>query len=79
MAQTLDRSKLWEIQTPQVQPLCKRHATLWIIRTAVTPQVVRPAVLKEGFRKVAEEGWEVTDDVSIIERMGKPVKLTMGE
>ena len=41
--------------------------------------MVRPAALKEGFRKVAEEGWEVTDDVSIIERMGQPVKLTLGE
>jgi len=57
VAQTLDRSKLWEIQTPQV---------------------LRPEVLREGFRKVAEEGWAVTDDVSIVERMGKPVKLTMG-
>jgi len=58
VAQTLVRSKLWEIQTPQV---------------------VRPEVLREGFRKVAEEGWEVTDDVSIVERMGKPVKLTVGD
>jgi len=58
VAQTLVRSKLWEIQTPQV---------------------LRPAVLREGFRLVAENGWEVTDDVSIVERMGKPVKLTMGD
>lgn len=58
VAQTLVRSKLWEIQTPQV---------------------VRPDVLREGFGKVKEEGWEVTDDVSIIERMGLPVKLTVGD
>jgi len=58
VGQTLVRSKLWEIQTPQV---------------------VRPAELREGFCRVAEEGWEVTDDVSIIERMGKPVKLTLGD
>jgi len=56
--QTLDRSKLWEIQTPQV---------------------IRPQLLREGFAKVREEGWVVTDDVSIVEQMGAPVKLTLGE
>jgi len=55
---TLERSKLWEIQTPQV---------------------IRPALLTAGFEKVAAEGLEVTDDVSIVELMGEPVKLTMGE
>jgi len=55
---TLDRSKLWEIQTPQV---------------------IRPQLLADGFDKVAAEGLEVTDDVSIVELLGKPVKLTMGE
>ena len=55
---TLDRSKLWEIQTPQV---------------------IRPQLLRDGFAKVRAEGWVVTDDVSIVEQMGAPVKLTMGE
>ena len=55
---TLDRSKLWEIQTPQV---------------------IRPQLLRDGFAKVRAEGLEVTDDVSIVEQMGAPVKLTMGE
>jgi 2-C-methyl-D-erythritol 4-phosphate cytidylyltransferase len=36
-------------------------------------------MLNEGFRKVAENDWEVTDDVSIIELLGKPVKITKGE
>jgi len=58
VARTLQRSKLWEIQTPQV---------------------VRPQLLRDGFKKVQEESWEVTDDVSIVELMGKPVKLTLGE
>ena len=58
VTQTLDRSKLWEIQTPQV---------------------VRPQLLRDGFAKVREEGWVVTDDVSIVEQMGEPVKLTLGE
>ena len=55
---TLDRSKLWEIQTPQV---------------------IRPQLLRDGFAKVRAEGLEVTDDVSIVEQLGAPVKLTMGE
>jgi len=55
---TLDRSKLWEIQTPQV---------------------IRPQLLRDGFTKVEAESLDVTDDVSIVELLGKPVKLTMGE
>eukprot|EP00622_Pseudochattonella_farcimen_P005194 FR740754.1.p1 GENE.FR740754.1~~FR740754.1.p1 ORF type:complete len:219 (+),score=46.60 FR740754.1:29-658(+) len=55
---TIDRSKLWEIQTPQV---------------------IRPQMLIDGFKKVEELGLEVTDDVSIIEQLGLPVKLTLGE
>nr|QKY15296.1 4-diphosphocytidyl-2c-methyl-d-erythritol synthase (LD85) [Polytomella parva] len=54
---TLQRSSLWEVQTPQC---------------------IRPSLLKEGFRIVKEKGLEVTDDVSIIEAMGLPVKLTPG-
>uniref|UniRef100_A0A7S1UCG6 2-C-methyl-D-erythritol 4-phosphate cytidylyltransferase, chloroplastic n=2 Tax=Phaeomonas parva TaxID=124430 RepID=A0A7S1UCG6_9STRA len=55
---TIPRSRLWEIQTPQV---------------------IRPALLREGFRKVKELGLEVTDDVSIVEQIGEPVKITVGE
>ena len=55
---TVDRSRLWEVHTPQV---------------------IKPALLREGFDKVAKEGLEVTDDVSIIEQLGLPVKLTLGE
>lgn len=55
---TIERSRLWEIQTPQV---------------------IRPSLLREGFEKVKQGGMDVTDDVSIIENMGLPVKITMGE
>ena len=58
VVRTLDRSKLWDVQTPQV---------------------IRPALLREGFAKVAAEGLAVTDDVSIIEAMGLPVKMTQGD
>ena len=52
------------------------RARLWEIHT---PQVIKPALLKEGFKQVKEKGLEVTDDVSIIEQLGLPVKITVGE
>jgi len=55
---TIERSRLWEIHTPQV---------------------IRPDLLKKGFEKVEKEGLEVTDDVSIIEQLPSPVKITVGE
>lgn len=41
-------------------------------------QIIRPDLLKEGFELIRRENLEVTDDVSIIEALGKPVKLTKG-
>jgi len=52
------------------------RAKLWEVHT---PQVIQISTLQEGFQRVEEENWEVTDDVSIVENMGEPVKLTLGE
>lgn len=52
------------------------RARLWEVHT---PQVVKIETLRRGFKKVAEENLEVTDDVSIVEALGEPVKLTRGE
>ncbi|EJK72911.1 hypothetical protein THAOC_05511 [Thalassiosira oceanica] len=52
------------------------RARLWEVHT---PQVVKVEALLHGFDKVAKEDLEVTDDVSIIEALGEPVKLTRGE
>jgi 2-C-methyl-D-erythritol 4-phosphate cytidylyltransferase len=52
------------------------RARLWEVHT---PQVIRSELLQRGFQKVTEENLEVTDDVSIVEAMGEPVKLTLGE
>ena len=41
-------------------------------------QVIRPALLKEGFTAVEKDNLMVTDDVSIIEAIHKPVKMTQG-
>jgi 2-C-methyl-D-erythritol 4-phosphate cytidylyltransferase len=51
------------------------RAALWEVQT---PQCIRPALLRDGFELVAKKGLEVTDDVSIIEAMGLPVKITPG-
>lgn len=44
-----------------------------------TPQVIKIDTLVRGFEKVEAENLEVTDDVSIVEQLGEPVKLTLGE
>jgi len=54
---TLDRSKLWEMQTPQV---------------------IVPDLLRKGFELVENQSLDVTDDVSIVEHLGLPVKVTRG-
>lgn len=46
---------------------------------AFTWQVIAPALLQEGIELVARNNLEVTDDVSIIEALGKPVKITKGQ
>jgi 2-C-methyl-D-erythritol 4-phosphate cytidylyltransferase len=52
------------------------RARLWEVHT---PQVININTLLRGFKKVAEEQLEVTDDVSIVEALGENVKLTRGE
>jgi 2-C-methyl-D-erythritol 4-phosphate cytidylyltransferase len=54
---TLDRSHLWEMQTPQV---------------------INLELLKEGFDQANEKNLTVTDDVSLVELIGKPVKVVEG-
>ena len=46
--------------------------------TPTPTQVIRPELLREGFNLVKHNGLEVTDDVSIIEALGKPVRITPG-
>lgn len=52
------------------------RARLWEIHT---PQVARRDLFLKGFEKVKKDSLEVTDDVSVIEALGLPVKLTKGE
>jgi 2-C-methyl-D-erythritol 4-phosphate cytidylyltransferase len=52
------------------------RSSLWEVHT---PQVIELTKLLRGFDKVRKENLEVTDDVSIVEQIGEPVKLTLGE
>lgn len=49
--------------------------TLWEMQT---PQVIEPQLLHRGFELVEREGYEVTDDVSIVEYLKHPVLITEG-
>lgn len=57
VTRTLERSSLWEIQTPQL---------------------VSKEVLEAGFGFAIEHALTVTDDVSLAELIGHPVKLVFG-
>lgn len=46
---------------------------------AQTPQVMRTALLRRGFTFARENNLMVTDDASLLEALGVPVKLTRGE
>jgi 2-C-methyl-D-erythritol 4-phosphate cytidylyltransferase len=54
---TPDRSKLWEIQTPQV---------------------IRRELFNKGFDLALSKNATVTDDVSLVELLGHPVKIVEG-
>lgn len=54
---TPDRSKIWEIQTPQA---------------------LKPHIIERGFQHIDAHGLTVTDDVSLAEQLGLPVKLVEG-
>ena len=48
---------------------------LW---AAQTPQVFRPALLREGHLRALQDGFRGTDDSALVERLGHPVRLVPG-
>lgn len=50
--------------------------SLWAVQT---PQAFRAEDILEAHRLAAEDGYMGTDDASLMERLGKPVKLVMGD
>lgn len=51
------------------------RASLWEIQT---PQVIQLHLLREGFAYAQQHQLTVTDDVSLVELLGKPVKVVEG-
>lgn len=48
---------------------------LW---AAQTPQVFRPALLRDAHRQALQDGFRSTDDSALVERLGHPVRLVPG-
>jgi 2-C-methyl-D-erythritol 4-phosphate cytidylyltransferase len=49
--------------------------TIWL---AQTPQTFRCDLIKKAHKKAREEGYRGTDDASLVERLGEPVKMIRG-
>ncbi|MBD2104338.1 2-C-methyl-D-erythritol 4-phosphate cytidylyltransferase [Leptolyngbya sp. FACHB-261] len=49
---------------------------LW---AAQTPQGFEVSLLKQAHQQAIEQGWEVTDDAALFERVGLPVSIVEGE
>jgi 2-C-methyl-D-erythritol 4-phosphate cytidylyltransferase len=45
---------------------------------AQTPQVFRYSLLKEAFERAAEDGFQATDECSLVEHLGAEVTVVMG-
>lgn len=48
------------------------------VALAQTPQAFRYALLREAFDRAAEDGFQGTDESSLVERLGAKVKVLMG-
>ncbi len=48
------------------------------IWAAQTPQVFRHALLADAFRRAEQEGFDGTDEASIVERLGHPIHIVPG-
>lgn len=46
---------------------------------AQTPQIFHAPVLRKAYRLAGEQGWDATDDVGLVERLGQPVGMVEGE
>lgn len=50
--------------------------TLWQVQT---PQVFKKSILEEAYREASRNGWQGTDDASLVEKLGIKVYLVKGE
>ena len=49
------------------------------LRAVQTPQAFQADLLRAALQKAMDEGWDVTDDASAVERLGATVALTPGD
>ncbi len=49
------------------------------LRRVQTPQVFLKEVIAEAYGRALENGWPATDDASLVEMIGRPVKTVAGE
>jgi 2-C-methyl-D-erythritol 4-phosphate cytidylyltransferase len=57
-----------------METLPREH--IWLVQT---PQIFSRSILQEAYEKARSEGWIVTDDASLVERLGKTVLVVEGE
>ncbi len=63
------------INNEQVVENTPNRAKLWAIQT---PQAFSYSLIKQAYQQAEINGWEGTDDCSLVENMGFPVKLIAG-
>jgi 2-C-methyl-D-erythritol 4-phosphate cytidylyltransferase len=49
---------------------------IWLVQT---PQVFRVDLLRRAYEQLQQQGWRVTDDASLVERLNIPVTVVPGE
>lgn len=64
-----------EIEGERVTATLERSS----LRAVQTPQVFDADLLRAALQKAMDEGWEVTDECSAVERLGATVILTQGD
>lgn len=64
-----------ECDSQQIVTRTPDRSFLWEIQT---PQIIKTELLKQGFAHINARGITVTDDVSMVELSGHPVKLVEG-
>lgn len=68
------KSTVKRIDSSQMVMQTPNRSTLWEVQT---PQAIRPHLLHEGFAVASSQQHTVTDDVSLVELLGLPVKLVL--
>ena len=63
------------VEDGQVAETLPREA-VWLVQT---PQVFRKDLILEAYGEALRRGWTGTDDASLVERLGHPVTVVLGE